>query len=85
MTALAFVSHVIPDWLRMRNLLSGLREITFGAINGIIRVAKAAGAVVVDTAEGAAGAVKALPTIVKVAGGAAIVVVGIWAISKLRS
>ena len=82
---IGYVAHVLPNWLRGMRILSGIYNGVVGAIRGIVRIAKAAGGAIVDVAESTACAIKSLPTVLKVAGIAALGLGGVWAFSKLRA
>ena len=74
--AISYVAHVLPNWLRARDLLSNLYEGSVRLISGIVKILSAAGGAAVDLAE-------KLPTVVKVLGIGALVLGGAWAISKV--
>jgi hypothetical protein len=69
--AMAAVSSIIPDWIRMRDLMSGLYAVTIGVLHGIV--------------SGIIALTKGIPTAVKVAGVATLAVGALWAISKLTT
>jgi hypothetical protein len=75
--AIGAIADILPDWIRMRDLVSGLHRAAVGLISAIVAVGEAA----VDTA-------KSLPNIVKIAGIGALVVGGVVivaAVSKRSS
>ena len=47
-TAIAYVSDVLPDWLRMRDILSALHRAAVGVIDAVIAIASAVAKVVED-------------------------------------
>ena len=75
---MGYVAHVLPNWLRMVNMLSTLYNGAIAAIHGIVKLAKALGGAAVKAAE-------ALPTFVKWLGIGALAVGGVWAVSKART
>lgn len=77
-TAIGYVAHVLPNWLRMVNIVSSIYSGAVAAIHGIVKIASALGGAAVETA-------KALPAFVKWLGIGAVAVGGIWAISKVRT
>lgn len=76
--AIGHVAHLLPNWLRMRDLLSKLYEGAIRLIGGIARFIGSAGGAALDLAE-------KLPTIAKVLGIGALVLGGVLVVSKVRA
>jgi hypothetical protein len=72
--AIGAAQNILPDWLRMKDILARLHSGAIAAINGILSLGGAA-----------VRAVESLPTMVKVAGIAALVIGGVFVVSKLSS
>jgi hypothetical protein len=72
--AIAAVANILPNWLRMRDILSKLHGAAMGAINGVLALGGAA-----------VKAIEGLPTMVKVAGIAVLAVGGVFVVTKLSA
>jgi hypothetical protein len=68
----AYVEDVLPDWLRMRRLLASFHRAGVAAIDAIVTLG-----------QGVGSAVEALPTVVKTLGIGALLLGGVWVVSKL--
>jgi hypothetical protein len=72
--AMGAAGDILPDWLRMRAILSRIHGGAVAAINGILALGEAAVKVVTG-----------LPSFVKIAGIAVLGLGGVWAVSKLAT